>query len=82
MTDNDEGQPLGLTKLQHANGKITYRVDFEGAAVNLTATQLLSHARFRTAVFKQTFRLVDPMRREDWCALLNTLLARMTVVNC
>jgi hypothetical protein len=82
MIDNDEGHPLALTKHKHANGKITYRVDLEGAAVSLTAIQLLSHARFRTAVFKQTFRLVDPMRREDWRALLNTLLARMTVVNC
>jgi hypothetical protein len=82
MTDNDEGHPLALTKFKHANGKITYRVDLERAAVSLTATQLLSHARFRAAVFKQTFRLIDPMRREDWCTLLRTLLAKMTVVNC
>lgn len=26
----NEGHPLGLTKLQHANGKITYRMDLEG----------------------------------------------------
>jgi hypothetical protein len=66
MTYNDEGHPLALTKLKHANGKITYRVDLGGAVVSLTATQLLSHARFRAAVFKQTFRLISPVKPKDW----------------
>ena len=63
-----------LTRLEN-NGARIWRLQFDGVSADLTTAQLQNPLRCCQAVFKQTERFIQPLRRRDWYGAIDSLLA-------
>jgi hypothetical protein len=64
-----------LTRLEN-NGARIWRLQFDGVSADLTSAQLRDSLRCCQAVFKQTERFIQPMRRRrDWYSAIDSLMA-------